>query len=193
MLSLALLSACVTEMDSEEDRPEFDLDAEDGGKADGVSATFNRNLVLDDGLFVNADAMGVDEVQAFFEDSPYNNRSWLADHTINGVSAAQAVVDAAQAEGIHPLVLVARMQVETSLVSKTARPTQRLIDRALGCGCPDGAACNSAYAGLQRQLDCGARTLPNTVPSTRPIRPNAWRLTSASSRPERSQSDDCAS
>ena len=51
------------------------------------------------------------------------------------------------------------MQVETSLVSKTTAPSQRMLDRALGCGCPDGGTCNPSYSGLHRQLDCGAKTL----------------------------------
>jgi hypothetical protein len=156
---LVLLGACVTEVDGDADHEPFDFEVEDGGKADGVSATFNMNNVLTDELFTDVDAMGVAELQTFFEDSPYNNRSWLADHTIDGVSAAQAVVDAARAHGIHPLVLVARMQTESSLVSKSVRPTQRLIDRALGCGCPDGGTCSTLFKGLAKQLQCGAETM----------------------------------
>jgi hypothetical protein len=69
------------------------------------------------------------------------------------------VVEAAVAYEINPVILIARMQVETSLVSKTTAPTDRLINRALGCGCPDGGTCNPSYSGLRKQLDCGARTL----------------------------------
>src|SRR5262249_2527175 len=43
--------------------------------------------------------------------------------------------------------------------SKTTAPTQSMLNRALGCGCPDGSGCNAAYAGLRKQLDCGATTL----------------------------------
>jgi hypothetical protein len=68
-------------------------------------------------------------------------------------------VEAAAAYDINPLILIARMQVETSIVSKTSLPSQRTLNRALGCGCPDGGTCNVAYSGLHRQLDCGARTL----------------------------------
>ena len=87
------------------------------------------------------------------------------------MSAAQFVVNAATAERIHPLVLVARMQVESSLVSKTTAPTQRLIDRALGCGCPDGSSCSTSYkrarqAARVRREDRSARWFDASVAGT---------------------------
>lgn len=129
------------------------------GKADGVPASFDQNNVIDDATLTAAGSLTVEDVQSFFEDNPYGTRSWLASYEVNGVTAAEMVIEAAQTHEVNPIVLLARMQVETSLVSKTTKPTQRLIDRALGCGCPDGGSCNSAYSGLQKQLDCGARTL----------------------------------
>ncbi len=159
LLSLAVLSACAADVPSDGGEDfDFEVDSNDG-KADGVAARFDANNVLDDELFVAGDSMEVEDVQEFLESSPYGTRSWLASHTIDGVSAAQAIVDAARAEQIHPLVLVARMQVETSLVSKTSPPSQRLIDRALGCGCPDGGTCSTSYKGLAKQLLCGAKTM----------------------------------
>jgi len=159
LLVLAVVTACADAPDGEhEEAEDFVVDSADG-KADGVPATFDMNNVVDDALLTNAGAMTVDDVQAFFERNPYGTRSWLASYKSNGVSAAQMVVEAAQTHDVNPLILIARMQVETSLVSKTSTPSQRMIDRALGCGCPDGGSCNTAYSGLQRQLDCGARTL----------------------------------
>lgn len=148
----------VDDPEVEHDPTDYEVAPDDGGKADGVPAVFNQHNVLDDALFEDSTAMTVAEVQAFFESSPYGNRSWLASHQVAGVSAAQAVVDAALAENVHPLVLIARMQVESSLVSKTTAPSQRLSDRALGCGCPDGAGCASRYKGLAKQLVCAAET-----------------------------------
>ena len=160
ILLFCVLAACATD-DAEvgSDEPlDYEVDTEDG-KADGVPAVFNQHDVLGDDIFVNSGSMTVDEVQAFFEQSPYGNKSWLASFTVNGISAAQAVINAAEAENVHPLMLIARMQVEASLVSKTTRPTQYRIDRALGCGCPDGAGCSAAYRGFDKQLVCGARTM----------------------------------
>ena len=159
LVLLALLfGACAAEEDDAgHDEPtDYEVDPDDG-KGDGVSATFNMNSVVSDDIFLGT--MTVAEVQKFFEKSPYGNRSWLADYTVGGKSAAQLVVDAATAEGVHPLMLLTRMQVEASLVSKTTRPTQHRIDRALGCGCPDGGGCSASYKGFGPQLVCGAEVL----------------------------------
>jgi|MudIll2142460700_1097286.scaffolds.fasta_scaffold18113_2 hypothetical protein len=157
---LCLLAACTVGGEDEElghDEPtDYEVDPDDG-KGDGVSATFNQNDVVGDDIFIGK--MSVAEVQQFFEQSPYKNRSWLADYSVDGKSAAQLVVDAANAEGVSPLMLISRMQIEASLVSKSARPTQYRIDRALGCGCPDGGSCSSSYRGFGLQLVCGAKIL----------------------------------
>jgi hypothetical protein len=156
----ALCASCAAEDtdEVEHDPADFEIDSDDG-KGDGVAAVFNQNSVLTDALLGDAAAMTAAEVQTFFERSPYGTRSWLASYKVGGVPASQLVVNAAVAERIHPLVLAARMQVETSLVSKTVAPSQRLIDRALGCGCPDGGGCSVSYKGLDKQLVCAAKTL----------------------------------
>jgi hypothetical protein len=160
LVLVVALGACATEtVDSDHDEPaDFEVDPPDG-KADGLSATFDPNFVFTDALLTDASAMTAGDVQAFFEDNPYGARSWLATYRADGLSAAEMVAQAASAHGINPIVLIARMQVETSLVSKTTAPTTRLLNRALGCGCPDGGTCNPSYSGLHAQLDCAATTL----------------------------------
>lgn len=157
---VACLAACAGETveSDHEEAADFDVDPADA-KADGLPASFDQNFVVTDALLTDAFAMTAEDVQAFFEDNPYGTRSWLASYRADGVSAAEMVVEAAAAHEINPVILIARMQVETSLVSKTTAPTARLLDRALGCGCPDGGSCNPSYSGLRSQLDCGARTL----------------------------------
>lgn len=150
-----LVGCAATDVDGD-NAEDFDFDASDtDGKSDGA---FNQNDIVGDELFTGADAMTVDDVQLFFEQSPYRNRSWLADYSVDGVSAAQIIVDAAQAAQINPLVIIARIQVESSAVSKTVKPTQFRIDRIMGCGCSDGASCTS-FKGFQAQLTCGANTM----------------------------------
>jgi hypothetical protein len=162
VLLFCLLAACSIGEQEEaagSDEPEdYMVDPEDG-KGDGVAAVFNANDVVGDDIFLDDGQMTVAEVQTFFERSPYHNRSWLADYSVNGQSAAEALVAVATQQGISPLMLLARMQVEASLVSKTARPTQYRIDRALGCGCPDGGGCAASYRGFAKQLECGAKIL----------------------------------
>jgi hypothetical protein len=162
----ALLAACVADDGAYEDHEEAsDFDDVPGfgdGKADfaGIPTVFDRHLVMSDEQFVAVDTVTVDELQAFFETSPYRNRSWLADHRVaDGRSAAQVIVDVATAEGLNPMLLVTRMQVEQSLVSRPTRPSQYKLDRALGCGCPDGSGCSASYRGFEPQLACGARIL----------------------------------
>lgn len=165
LASLLVIVAACTEPGPYEDHDElsdFDPVPEPSdGKADvaGIPAVFDRHLVMSDMLFTDVETVSVEELQAFFEDTPYSNRSWLADATIDGVPASEAIVIASRAAGINPVVMVARMQVEKSLVSKTARPTQSRIDYAFGCGCPDGRACNTAFKGLDKQVQCAASTL----------------------------------
>jgi hypothetical protein len=147
VLAAFVLPACATEMVDPGDSAgeEFDF-SEDDGKSDGAS--FNQHDVVSDELFTGAGAMSADDVQHFFEDNPYGTRSWLADYQVNGVSAAQFIVDAAEAQQIHPLMLISRMQVESSLVAKTVKPSQAKIDKILGCGCPDGGGCSSQFRGF---------------------------------------------
>jgi hypothetical protein len=161
VLALVLcLAACATEtLESDHDEAaDFEVDPEDA-KADGLPTRFDQNFVVTDALLTNGLAMSAADVQAFFEKNPYGTRSWLASYQIEGMTAAEMIVEAGVAHEVNPLILIARMQVETSSISKTAQPSQRMIDRALGCGCPDGGSCNSAYSGLRSQLDCGAKTL----------------------------------
>jgi hypothetical protein len=157
---LAMLAACAGEApEFEHEEPaDFEVDPADA-KADGLPAAFDRNFVVSDALLVDSLAMTVEDVQAFFEATPYGTRSWLATYRADGMTAAEMVVEAAVAHDINPIVLIARMQVETSLVSRTSAPSASLLGRALGCGCPDGGTCNPIYGGLHRQLECAAATL----------------------------------
>ncbi len=120
----------------------------------GDSATFDRHNLMDDATFTDTAFMSVADVQAFFEQSPYKRRSFLADQKVAGVPLSKALVDAAKRHGINPLVLLVKLQVETGLVSLETAPKQKLIDRALGCGCPDNKPCAASEKGLGAQLEC---------------------------------------
>ncbi len=126
----------------------------------GIPNSFTRNNVLSDEIFTNQDLTG-DLVQGFLEDAPYfgGMRSWLADVEVDGVRASDALVAAAKAEGINPLMLLARLQVEKGVISKTTRPSQKSIDYTMGCGCADNQACNTAFKGFDKQMACAANTL----------------------------------
>lgn len=128
------------------------------GKADGLPARFDPAFVMSDAFFVAHDAVSAAQIQRFFEATPYGTRSWLADEHIGDLTAAEAFAEAGKTVGINPIVLLARTQVEMSLISK-ARPSQRKLDWAFGCGCPDGRACYEQFRGLHKQLECAGETL----------------------------------
>lgn len=129
-------------------------------KGDDVSPNFDRNLIVTDQFYTEWDALGAEQMQAFLEESPYGTRSWLADYDVDGVAASQLIVGAAEHQRINPIMLLVRLQVEQGLVSRTTAPSQARIDRALGCGCPDGRSCFSNFLGFENQLECSGETHP---------------------------------
>jgi hypothetical protein len=133
-----------------------DLMPTEEGKADSFS--FNPNLIMTDAVFTDADFITVDDIQAFFEETPYGQRCFLAEHRTSGETVAEALHSAAQTYQINPLVLLVKLQVESSLVFQTQRIDRFVLDRAMGCGCPDGNSfCSRNYLGLGNQIKCAAR------------------------------------
>ena len=156
------VTSCVGADPSTDSEPsDFDpVSWSDGnGKADssGIPAVFNRNDIMEDSLFTAA-AVDANGVQAFLEKSPYG-KSWLAGATLDGMRFSDDLIAIAAAQNIDPIVLLARMQVESSLVSSLTTPSTSRLDAALGCGCPDSSACSGEFTGLSRQLRCAAEVL----------------------------------
>ena len=134
--------------------PAADLVPETGGKGDG--ALFDKDALLADHIFEDAQFMTVEEVQAFLDAPPYGGHaSGLSTIDVDGVGAAQIIVNNAVAFQINPLVLLAKLQVESSLVF-TAEPTSYQLAHAMGCACPDNLGCSVAQAGFGRQVACAA-------------------------------------
>lgn len=133
------------------------LDLGEGLEAD-IPATFNPNHIVSDSFYNDTTLVTVADIQRVLEESPYGERSWLADYSVGDVSAAEAIVQASTDNGINPIMTLARMQVESSLVSR--RPaSQTRIDFALGCGCPDSTGCSDRYRGLDKQIACATQTM----------------------------------
>lgn len=161
--ALVVLAGCASgDPDGSEPPPPHEI-AEDllvtKARAPGVPSVFNREHIMDDAFFTASEAVSVQQVQAFFENTPYNRRSFLADEVINGKTAAQLIVDTAKAKGINPIVILSRMQAEKSLVYKTRRPSGNAWNYAFGCGCHDNRPCIEAFKGFDKQLDCAVNTL----------------------------------
>ena len=163
-LSLAHLAAvCLAACGAEEIHHPLDFEESGDGKADGPLSVFNRHRLISDAAFFDVDAMSGAEVQAFFERTPYGLRSFLADKRLaDGRMVSAALVDAARAGGINPIVLLVTLQKEAGLVSKKSAPSRRLVDFAFGCGCPT-SSCSEEFRGLDKQLECAADRLAEYV------------------------------
>lgn len=129
------------------------------GKLDGITSSFEPNHVMAENFFLARDMLTASQVQAFLEETPYGTRSWLADEVVGGLPASAVIVDVSYEQGVNPLVMLARMQVEKGLISKTERPGGNSVDFAFGCGCPDYRSCSEAYRGFANQIRCAAETL----------------------------------
>ncbi len=141
-----------------------DLVDTEAGKADSFS--FNPNRLLSDDLFVDADYMTAEEIQAFLEENPYRLRSYLADYSDGGQTFAERVYEAAQKYQINPLILLVKAQVESSLIYREQAPSRFVLDHAMGCGCTDeGPTCDVAPKGLFLQVDCAARLMRSYLTS----------------------------
>ncbi len=75
----------------------------------------------------------------------------MADESFNGRSAAYHIWDAAQTFKINPKVLIVLLEKEQSLITDKF-PYEVQYRAATGYGCPDTAACDSKYYGLEAQL-----------------------------------------
>lgn len=138
-----------------------DLESVTGFKGD--QATFDRHKLMDDGAFLDAHFLSLADVQAFFEASPYGRRSVLADLTFGGRSTAEIISDVAAEHQINPLILLVKLQVESSLVSAVDTPTDHRLGKAMGCGCPDNAACYLRHSGFESQVTCAAELLTRFI------------------------------
>jgi len=120
--------------------------------------------LIDDADFGFRDAQGREfmsaaDIQRFFENSPYG-RSALADaQDSSGRLASQAIYDVARQYDVNPMLVVARLQTEFGLVSRTRPFGPGDLDWALGVGCYDNGTRDERYRGFDRQLEGGVRTL----------------------------------
>ena len=135
-----------------------DLVPTEDGKNDLYGRAFDPNNLMDDDVFEDAYYMRESDLEDFLANTPYGTRSFLADYVVGGRTAANLIIDAATQYRINPIVLLTKLQVETSLIFKQGVPSQHTINRAMGCGCPDNdPACTRAPRGLQGQTKCAAR------------------------------------
>ncbi len=155
-LAASVLVACSDPADLEMHPPSVDLVPFEDGKGDGFY--FDAEHILDDDLLLDWKYLSVEQVQDFLENTPYRRRSFLADYQEQGVRLSERIIAASEYYKINPLVLLVKLQVETSLVFQSEPVQGHRLQHAMGCGCPDNdVTCSRAPKGLFVQVDCAAR------------------------------------
>ncbi|WAB81881.1 hypothetical protein OVN18_02340 [Microcella daejeonensis] len=132
---------------------------------------FDPGNIISDEVFFDSRTMTEAEIQSFFESKVSRCSTgrqclvnWRGDTATREAtsrcaryegaaqeSAARVVWKVAQACDINPRVLIVMLQKEQGLVTATA-PSDYAWRAAMGYGCPDTAACDSAYYGFYNQV-----------------------------------------
>ncbi|HUS66403.1 MAG TPA: hypothetical protein VMZ28_17825, partial [Kofleriaceae bacterium] len=124
-----------------------------------ASPKFDIHRLLEDSDILGGPALTAAEVQALL--AGYG--SYLAtyrDPAFANATAASIIVSEGKAAGISPLYLLARIQIESSLIQSKS---SRNLAQATGCGCPDGGSCSKSYAGFGMQVRCSAQKMAKYI------------------------------
>ncbi len=129
-----------------------------------TGAEFDADEILDSPSMQDPQAMTLAQVQAFLSRPPYGAPSFLSDYTSNGLSAAEAILTAAQRFALNPLVFLVRAQMDQGLVGLTTYPLPAArVEYAFGCGCAAPGTCDAAYAGFDVQVACLGAALRDSL------------------------------
>ncbi len=149
---------------------------------------FNAENIMSDYTFTNKGSMSVSQIQNFLEtkgSACLTNFNTLSINDQNGdglgdepygkgvgeqVSAATAIWQAAQLYRINPQVILATLQKEQGLITRTDCPAWR-YNTALGYGCPDSQPCDQAAYGFTRQIDYGTWHFKGFYEDSYPVPP----------------------
>ncbi|MDY0944453.1 hypothetical protein SOM11_00440 [Frigoribacterium sp. CFBP9039] len=146
-----------------------------------TGSDFNPGFIISDQNFYDASSMTGDQVQTFLQARGsasctgatclkhvrVDSQNRVADNVCRAYTGGRSVRFAdvlsrvAAACGINPKVLLVTLEKEQSLITTSRSPSRSTLDRALGYGCPDTAACDPAFAGLDRQIYSAARQFKN--------------------------------
>ena len=118
----------------------------------GLSREIAINRLLDDANIEGDQHVTVAEVQAFLA----SQGSGLSQYSADGRTAAQWIVDESRAEQISPVYMLARIETESGMVRSSSLAR---LAKATGCGCPDTAQCNPAFANFGLQVRCAAQKM----------------------------------
>ncbi|GAA1749436.1 cell wall-binding repeat-containing protein [Agromyces humatus] len=152
---------------------------EAAGEASGSSSFqtaaatgFTAGNLIADANFYNGNAMSEAAIQAFLVKMggglaklamPTEDINWSYGTCAGYVgaaseSAARIIFKVQRACGLSARVILVTLQKEQSLLTNKA-PSADTLNKAMGYGCPDTAACDPEYAGFFRQVAFAARQL----------------------------------
>lgn len=124
----------------------------------GPPVPFPPGTVISDANYLASGSMSAESIQGFLNSQTGKLKSYSGpDH--NGVrkTAAQMIAEASVAWGVSPKVVLATLQKEQSLISRSS-PSQYAMDWAMGCGKAESYTISS-YKGFGMQIWQGARVL----------------------------------
>lgn len=125
--------------------------------APAVATEFNPELIISNDNMRASNSMSRYEIQAFLNTQEGPLKSLVTtDYAGAKRSAADIIWRACQRWGISPKVMLAMLQKEQSLLTRTTL-APRTLERAVGAGCPN--ATTNRFPGFGRQIWNGARLL----------------------------------
>ncbi|TFD69371.1 hypothetical protein [Cryobacterium ruanii] len=142
-----------------------------------VGSQFDPGNIVSDEVFYNPVAMSQTEIQSFLETKIGNCLNLLCLNVlrvdtpnvaaetycgfyqgVGGESAAAIIFKVQQACGISAKVLLVTLQKEQGLVTRSS-PSDAILRKAMGMGCPDTSVCDAQYYGFFNQMYAAARQL----------------------------------
>lgn len=111
-----------------------------------------HRLLEDEDIDGNPCGVTIDQVRDFLE----FKGSYLSTFVEGERLAAQIIAEQAAVHDINPVYILARIETESGGV-RSAEPIH--VEKATGCGCPDGSGCDPSLAGFANQIDCAGNTM----------------------------------
>ena len=142
-----------------------------------VGSQFDAGNIISDEVFYNGNSMTETEIQSFLDakigncqnslclnvyraDTPTIAAEEYCSTYVGGPneSAAAIIYKVQRACNISAKVILVTLQKEQGLVTRTA-PSDGILRKAMGMGCPDTSVCDSQYYGYFNQVYAAARQL----------------------------------
>lgn len=89
------------------------------GSVQAADPAFNRNFIISDDEFIDYNSLSAEKIQTFLDDKTGILKNYVA---ADGRTAANIIYDAGQTNQINPKVLIATIQKESSMITRTSFP-----------------------------------------------------------------------